>query len=82
VFFLLALSLQLLQWIQNKDAEATVIIIGYIMAAFLNPVVNLAYLVLFLTRRGALSAVPRWLVMLNIVFLLLQIIYLIFLNGR
>ncbi|WP_121355480.1 hypothetical protein [Flavisolibacter nicotianae] len=81
LFFLLAVSLQLSRWFQNQDAEALVIIIGYFMAALVNPVANICVLFLFLQNRIKLAAVPRWLLFSNGVFLILQIIYLINLNG-
>ena len=82
LFFLLAVSIQATRWIQNEDLESTIIIVGYLMVAVLNPVVNLLYLLLFFAGRQTLKGVPRWLRIGNIFFLLLQILYLIFLNDR
>ena len=81
LFFLLAVSLQLSRWFQNQDAEALVIIIGYFMAALVNPVANICVLFLLLQDRIKLAAVPRWLLFSNGLFLILQIIYLIHLNA-
>jgi uncharacterized membrane protein len=82
VFFLLAVSLHLFPWFRNEDAQATVIILGYVMVALLNPFANLCYLVLFLSNGIKLQAVPRWLLFSNAIFLLLQIIYIFYRNGR
>jgi len=81
VFFLLAVSLQLTRWFQNEDAEATIIIIGYFMAAIINPVANISCLFLLVYRKSSLDVVPRWLLLSNFVFLILQLIYLLYLNG-
>ena len=82
VFFLLAVSLQLFRWFQNQDAEATVIILGYVMVLFFNPVANLCYLFLFFRSPAKLQAVPKWVMVANALFLLFQILYIIFLHDR
>jgi len=81
VFFLLAVSLQLMRWFQNQDVEAYVIIIGYFMVGLINPLANFSCLFLFLNNRARLKVVPTWLLLANFVFFILQIIYLIYLNG-
>ncbi len=81
-FFLLAVSLQVLQWFRNEDAEATIIILGYVMVAVLNPLANLCYLFLLVLYPIKLHNIPRWLLFSNVVFLLLQITYIIYLNDR
>lgn len=81
-FFLIAVSLQLVRWFKNQDAEALVITIGYFMAALLNPVANLCYFILFLSSRKKLAIVPGWLMIANALFLLLQIFYIFHLNGK
>ena len=49
---------------------------------FLNPLVNILYVVILLSRKKLFEAIPKWLVMINFVFLLLQIVYILFiLNG-
>ncbi|HEU4902856.1 MAG TPA: hypothetical protein VFT06_08690 [Flavisolibacter sp.] len=81
VFFLLAVSLQLTRWFHNQDAEALVIIIGYFLVALINPLANICSLFLFFNNKTKLFVVPRWLLISNFVFLILQLIYLINLNG-
>ncbi|HEY1021251.1 MAG TPA: hypothetical protein VGE06_03010, partial [Flavisolibacter sp.] len=67
----------LLQWrniIGDERIASTVIIIGYIFAVFIfNPVVNLSYGLALLRRKALFSWVPRWLVLSNFIFLLLQL---------
>jgi hypothetical protein len=81
-FFLLALSLQFGRWFQNQDAEATAIIIGYFMSALLNPAAILCYLILFFSNREKLRIVPKWVIIANVLFLFLQIFYLLHLNAQ
>ena len=81
VFFLIALSLQVGRWFQHEVTESTVIIVGYLMVMLLNPVTNLCYLVLLIGSRSKLSIVPFWLLISNFLFLILQIFYILYLNG-
>ena len=82
VVFLVAVSLQLVKWFQNRDAEALVITIGYFMAILLNPAANLCCLLLFFINMQKLSIVPLWLRIANFIFLLLQLYYLYHLNAK
>jgi hypothetical protein len=82
VVFLVAVSLQLAKWFQNRDAEALVITIGYFMAALLNPAANLCYLLLFFVNRSKLAVIPLWLRIANAIFLVLQIFYIFHLNAK
>jgi hypothetical protein len=81
VFFLLAFSLQLGNWLTNPDITAIIAIIGYVMVVLFNPLVNLCYLVLFLVRKKFWAVVPLWLVTANILFLVMQIFYILYLND-
>jgi len=79
-FFLLAVSLQLGRWFQNQDAEALTIIIGYFMSVPLNFVTVVCYIVVFFGRKSGLHIVPKWLIIANSLFLLLQLFYIFYLN--
>ena len=64
---------------EDPAAVSTVIIIGYVLAVFVfNPIVNILYLAIWGLRRRLFDVVPRWLVIVNFLFLLLQLFYLIF----
>ncbi|MDB5197274.1 MAG: hypothetical protein JWP88_1645 [Flaviaesturariibacter sp.] len=80
LFFLLALLLRMFPWANNGVAVSTSVIIGYFMVALFNPLVNLIYLVL-LIRKKLFIQLPRWLVIANFIFLLLQLQYILFLND-
>ena len=83
VFFLLAASLQWRDYIGNSEVVSTIVITGYFLAVFLfSPLVNLLYAIRMLQRKDLFSRVPRWLVLANFGFLVLQVIFIVFfLNG-
>ncbi|RYZ23518.1 MAG: hypothetical protein EOO16_04625 [Chitinophagaceae bacterium] len=80
VFFLLAVGLRLGVPANLQVVVSTIGIIGFVLAALFNPLVNLVYAGLLIRKRLALS-VPVWLAVANFIFLLLQIQYILFLNG-
>ncbi len=81
VFFLIAFSLQVSNWINNLDIISIVLLVGYVLALLFNPLVNLCYLVLALLRRRFWDVVPHWLITANIFFLLMQVFYILYLND-
>ena len=81
VFFLLAVSLQITNWVKNEDISGTIAIIGYFMVAILNPLANMFYLALFVIRKKFWQVVPSWLFTANILFLVMQIFYILYLND-
>lgn len=82
LFFLLTLLLQWRNIIGDERVASTVIIIGYFFAVFFfNPLANLSYGIALLRRRALFSSVPRWLVVANFIFLLMQLQYIFFLND-
>ena len=82
-FFLVAASLQWKDYIGNSEVVSTVVIIGYFLAVFLfSPLVNILYAVRLASRRNLFMHVPRWLVLANFLFLMLEVIFIVFfLNG-
>lgn len=81
LFFVFAVVVQLTPGMKSNQVTATIGIIGYFLALLINPLVNVVALALFSFRRKFLVHVPRWLLIANFIFLLLQIVYLIFLND-
>lgn len=81
IFFLLAFSLKVSNWVHNQDVESTIVITGYFLAALFNPLVNLCYLVLFLIRKKFWQTVPSWLITANLLFLIMQTFYVLYLND-
>jgi hypothetical protein len=82
LFFLLTVLLQWRNLIGDERVASTVVIIGYFFAVFIfSPVVNLSYGLTLIRRKPLFSFVPRWLVLTNFIFLLLQLQYILFLND-
>ncbi|RYZ00510.1 MAG: hypothetical protein EOO11_01255 [Chitinophagaceae bacterium] len=81
VFFLLALLVKMGLPLGPPEVLSTIVIIGYVLVAVLSPVLILGYGVLLLRRR-LFARMPRWLVVANFIFFLLQLQYLLFLNGK
>ncbi|MCW3073835.1 MAG: hypothetical protein JWP69_904 [Flaviaesturariibacter sp.] len=81
VFFVIALLIRMIEATGNGVVISTIGIVGYFLVALFNPLVNLIYLVL-LIRKKLFDGLPRWLVISNFVFLLLQLQYLLFLNDQ
>jgi hypothetical protein len=67
--------------IENNVALSTAIVIGYVLAMIFNPVTNLIALFLLIFKRDIFRRLPLWLVIVNFIFLLLQLQYIDHLNG-
>jgi len=80
LLFIPAFILQIKNFIADTDLSSYIIIIGFVFAILFNPVTNLCYLVLFFINKKALSIVPGWLIVMNILFLFLQVIFLLIMN--
>lgn len=81
VFFLLTVLLQWRNLVEDKAALSTILIIGYVFAMLINPLVNLFYIGLILFRKPLRTTVPGWLVVTNFIFLIVQLQYILFLND-
>lgn len=81
IFFLLSVSLQFYDWSDNHNITSTIIIIGYFMAILFNPLANICYLLLLISRKRILHSLPLWLIIANVIFLVLQLIYIIYLTS-
>ena len=81
VFFVLAFSLQVSRWLHNPEVFSFIMLIGYVLVLLFNPLVNLCYLVLWLMRKKLVEVIPAWLITANILFLVMQIFYILYLND-
>ena len=81
ICFLIGFTLKISNWVHNQDLAGTVVIIGFFLVVLFNPLVNLCYLVLFLFRKKFWQVVPVWLITANILFLVMQIFYILYLND-
>lgn len=77
--FLLSAFLQYKNFIGNQSLLSTVVIIGYFLGVFIfSPLVNILYFIQLVKKRDLYQFVPKWLVVSNFIFLLTQIIFIIF----
>ena len=83
IFFLVSVALQFNSFLEDQAIVSTIVIIGYALAVFIfTPLVNMIYFALLVLRKKLFDVVPKWLVLTNFIFLLLQILYVIlFLND-
>ncbi len=81
--FVVTLVLRWRNFIRDETITSFVIIAGYFLGAFVfNPIINILYAISLSNRKKLFSVVPKWLVITNFIFLLLQLTYfLILLNG-
>jgi hypothetical protein len=83
LFFLLTVALHFYNFIGEDSMVSIIVIIGYALSVFIfTPLINILYLTALALRKNLFEAVPKWIVITNFIFLLLQIIYIIlFLND-
>jgi hypothetical protein len=81
VFSLLTILLLWKNFIGDQVIVSTIAIMGYFLAIIFNPLVNIIYGILLLSKQPLFMIVPKWLVITNFVFLLLQLQYIFFLND-
>ena len=74
ICFLLASSLRYLPALPDNALLSDIIVLGYFVSIGVNFFVNLIVIILFLLRRIWTTGVPRWLLILNFLFFVLQIV--------
>jgi len=80
LLFIPAFMLQIRNFISDQNLSSYIIIIGFVLAILFNPIANLCYITLYFINKKTLSIVPGWLVVVNILFLFLQVIFLLLMN--
>ena len=74
VCFLMA---SFIQWMPNPPEGplvSMVILLGYVLSVIVNWVLNLTVLVLLLARRLRKAQIPAWLLIVNMLFFIIQIV--------
>jgi hypothetical protein len=82
ICFLIAFSIQMTDWIKNEDITSLIALIGYVMGFIINPLLVFCYLLVFVFSRKRLRSIPSWLLTANILFLFIQILYILYLNDK
>lgn len=79
LFFLLSALLQWKAFISDQSVVSTIVIAGYFLAVFLfSPLVNVLYGAQAILKKNLFQVVPRWLVLTNFLFFVLQIVFITF----
>ena len=74
--------MQISNWIKNEQLTSTIVVIGYVMGFLLNPVTNICYLFTVLIAREKLTIVPAWLIVANVLFLVIDAFYILYINSH
>jgi hypothetical protein len=82
LFFLIAFSIQFVKWIKSEQITATILILGFVMGFTLNTVANLCYLFVGLFSRKKLLIIPSWLIVANVLFLVIDGFYILYINSH
>ena len=82
ICFLLSLSLRFYEWTKDQDIASTIITIGYFIGILVVPITVLCYLVVLMTKKNLVAAIPMWLIISNIIFLFILLIYIISINAH
>jgi hypothetical protein len=80
--FLLAISLLIKPWTKDEDIAGTIIIIGMFMGMLIVPATLICYLIAVIRKKQLALIVPRWLIVCNIVWMFIYLIYLVLNNGN
>lgn len=78
--FLVSFVFRFTNWLDNQDIKNYIILIGWVLGIILNPLVVVCYLLFFLLKRKNLATLPAWLMVMNVLFLFLQLVFLLLMN--
>ena len=76
VCFLVTFLMQYSSWLPSHVFSSTLLILGNVFALFMNFGVNVFYGILLLNRKELLE-IPRWLIISNFLFFIIQLILLL-----
>jgi hypothetical protein len=77
ICFLVASSVQWLPALPDNALTSDILVSGYFLSIIVNAIVNVSVLFLFVIRRLRAAAVPPWLLIVNFLFFIVQIILII-----
>jgi uncharacterized BrkB/YihY/UPF0761 family membrane protein len=81
LFFIVSVTLLIKKWVSDPVLESTIITIGYLMGMIIFPATVIIYLVMIIAKKKLTEYVPLWLIFANILFLLLLIYFIFYLND-
>jgi len=74
ICFMLAVMILYLKNPPEGELISIIIVLGYVLAAFINLIVNFCYIVRLVFRRPLKKFIPAWLMIANFIFLIPQLI--------
>jgi hypothetical protein len=78
--FLAAMIIQRIPHPPQGELISGIIVLGYPVAVFVNIAINICYAGIFFFRKTLRDIVPFWLIIINFLFLILQLIFLLILK--
>jgi len=81
LFFPLAISLRMKDWVKEETLASNIITIGYFMGMIIVPVTVFCYLLVFIIKGKIREYVPAWLVTANVIFLFAFLYYIFYLDD-
>ncbi|WP_346236488.1 hypothetical protein ABDK00_015260 [Niabella insulamsoli] len=81
IAMLLAMGLNITSLADTQTTLAVIVLAGYGLAGIMLPLVNLTYLLLSAVNRRRLRSVPLWLLLCNVAFLLIFLIFTFYIND-
>jgi hypothetical protein len=81
VCFLLASFIQWLPHPPEGELISQLIVLGWLLSILFNLIVNGLVVILFAARKLRAAAIPRWLLVSNFIFFLLQLFLLIYASA-
>ena len=82
ICFLLSLSLRFFEWTKDQEIASTIIVIGYFIGMLVVPVTVICYLIVLMAKKNIVAFIPLWLIISNIIFLFVLLIYIISINAQ
>jgi hypothetical protein len=71
---MLAVGILYLKEPPKGELISIIIVLGYVVAVFVNILVNFCYIIMMIFRRPLKEFIPQWLMIANFIFLIPQLI--------
>ncbi|MEE6185895.1 MULTISPECIES: hypothetical protein [Chitinophagaceae] len=81
IVMLIALCLSSSSWYDNHTSLEVLTLAGYGLAAIALPLISVLYLIITLRDRKRMIIVPRWLMLCNILFFIIFLIFTFYIND-
>jgi hypothetical protein len=81
IFFLLAISLRMKDWLKDETMVSSIITIGYFIGMIVVPVTIFCYLLVFVMKKKIRVYVPAWLITANVLFFLALLYYIFYMDD-